>query len=99
MAANRFSLNEGSLVRRTVLHVVAFVLGTAMFLAVASLVLLAVGKRLAGPADKSASASGDDSGEDAPVATQTTPGKPGLRPPRKKRGDLPVAKPAEEEEQ
>ena len=42
MAANRFSLNEGSLVRRTVLHVVAFVLGTAMFLAIASLVLLAV---------------------------------------------------------
>ena len=43
MAANRFSLNEGSLVRRTALHVAVFVLGTALFLAVASLVLTSIG--------------------------------------------------------
>jgi hypothetical protein len=78
--------------------VVAFVLGTAMFLAITSLVLIAVGKRLAGPADKSASASGEDSADDAPAATQTAPGKPSLRPPRNKRGAA-AAKPAEEEEQ
>jgi len=99
VAANRFSLNEGSLVRRTALHVVVFVLGTAVFLALASLVLVTAGKRLVDPADKSASASGEEAGDDAPAATQATPGKPGLRPPRPKRGAAAAPKPAEEEEQ
>ncbi len=97
MAANRFSLNEGSLVRRTALHVAAFVLGTALFLAVASLVLTAIGKRVVNPPEKSASAEDTGSGDDTPAAGATTPSKLNLRPPRKKKPD--VAKPPEEEEQ
>lgn len=99
MAANRFSLNEGSLVRRTALHVVVFVLGTALFLALASLVLTSIGKRVVNPPEKSASASGEDpgSGEDTPGASPTTPSRPSLRPPRKRKVD--VVKPPEEEDQ
>lgn len=95
MAANRFSLNEGSLTRRTILHVIAFVLGTALFLAVASLVLVTVSTRVAG-GDKSAS--GDDAADDsAAAATASAPvGKPILRPPGKKKG---APKPAEDEDQ
>ena len=97
MAANRFSLNEGSLVRRTALHVAVFVLGTALFLALASLVLTSIGKRVVNPPEKSASGEDSGSGEDTPGASPTTPSRPSLRPPRKKKAD--VVKPPEEEDQ
>ena len=98
MAENRFSLNEGSLARRTALHVAAFVLGTALFLALASLVLTTIGKRIVTPPEKTTSASGEESGsaEDGPVTAPPLPGKITGRPPRKKKE---AAKPPEDEDQ
>ncbi len=89
MARLRLSLNEGSLLRRTVLHVVAFVLGTAAFLALTSFLLVTI---LKSALDPSAPDSGDGSGEEA-----TSTGAPSAnakpRPPRKKRG-APLVAPA-----
>jgi hypothetical protein len=88
--ALRLSLNEGSLLRRTVLHVVAFVLGTAAFLALASFLLVTILKSALDPSAPDSS-SGDGSGEEA-----TSTGAPSAnakpRPPRKKRG-APLAAP------
>lgn len=96
MAANRFSLNEGSLTRRTILHVVVFVLGTALFLTVASLVLVTIGKTVT--SDNKASDSASDSAEDSPASSATgVAGKPLMRPIKKK--GAPAAKPAEDEDQ
>lgn len=82
----RFSLNEGSLLRRTVLHVGAFVLGTAAFLALASFLLVTIMKSVL-PSEQSASS--DDSGETA-TSAKPAAGKP-PRPPRKKRLAAPAA--------
>ena len=92
MAPYTYSKADGTL-RKTLIYVGAFVLGTAAFLAIASFVLVAIMKGVL-PAEKSASASAE-SGEEA--ATTATPGgvKPPLRVPPKKR---PGAK-AEEEDQ
>lgn len=99
VAENRFSLNEGSLVRRTVLHVAVFVIGTALFLAVASLVLTSIGKRVVNPPEKSASADEPASGsaDDAPVTAPTS--KLNMRPPRGKKKPADAVKPSEEEDQ
>lgn len=94
--AAKLSLNEGSLARRTVLHVIAFVLGTAVFLTIASLVLTTIGHRVVNPPEKSASADESASAEDAPVTAPTGPGKLNLRPPRSKK---PAVKAPEEEDQ
>lgn len=85
MARLRLSLNEGSLLRRTVLHVAAFVLGTAAFLALASFLLVTILKGLM-PSEKDASS---DSGDESATTTPTT-SRP-ARPPRKKRGAPPAA--------
>lgn len=87
--AKRLSLNEGSLLRRTLLHIAVFVLGTAAFIALASLVLTVVADKLlsSGSGDHADSASE----ENTPSAAST--GKPN-RPPRRKgklTGTSPVA--------
>lgn len=82
----RFSLNEGSLLRRTVLHVGAFVLGTAAFLALASFLLVTIMKSVL-PSEQDASS--DGSGETA-TSAKPAAGKP-PRPPRKKRLTAPAA--------
>lgn len=87
MARLRLSLNEGSLLRRTALHVAAFVLGTAAFLALASFLLVTVLKGVMSP-DKASSA--DDSGDDS-ATTATSAGPKPPRPPRKKRSAAPAA--------
>ena len=100
MARFKLSLNEGSLVRRTVLHVAAFVLGTAAFLALASFLLVTIMKGLLpSEKEKSASASGDDASEEASSSTPGASSKPSLRPPRKKRGSAPTPTPTEEDDQ
>ena len=81
MARFRISLNEGSLLRRTALHVGAFVLGTAAFLALASFLLITVMKSVL-PSEHSADSS-DDSAEDAATTSKPAAGKPPR--PKKKR--------------
>jgi hypothetical protein len=108
LAAFKLSLNEGSLLRRTVLHVGAFVLGTAAFLALASFLLMSIVNGLLSPSskgdkgDKSVAAAADDADEESPSAStaKAESGRPSLRPPRKRRGASAVEapKPAEEEE-
>ena len=90
MARLRISLNEGSLLRRTVLHVGAFVLGTAAFLALASFLLVTIMKSVL-PSEQSLSASAP-SDSDEETATTAKPGatKP-PKPPRKKRLAAPAA--------
>src|SRR5829696_2431106 len=96
----KISLNEGSLLRRTVLHVGAFVVGTAAFLAIASFLLMTLMKGLL-PSDKSASEKGDDSSEESAQNGSTTGTKP-LKPPRKRRSGgavIEAPKPAEDDDQ
>ena len=86
MAPISLSLKEGSLARRTALHVGIFVLATAAFLALASFTLTAIVKGFL-PSEKDASAANDGSGdESASAAPAGNGGKPSLRPSRKKRG-------------
>ncbi|MEZ4299081.1 MAG: hypothetical protein R3B70_29300 [Polyangiaceae bacterium] len=95
MARFSLSLNEGSLLRRTALHVAAFVLGTAAFLAIASFVLITVMKSVL-PSEEAASGSSsgsDDSAESAPATTSKASTKP-ARPPRKKRTAPVIAPPS-----
>lgn len=97
MAKLGLSLNEGSLLRRTVLHVAVFVLGTAAFLALTSFLLVTVLKGALSPEEKGSSGSGDDSSEEAATTASSTSPRP--RPPRKKRSPAPVAPaPAADEE-
>jgi hypothetical protein len=97
VARFRISLNEGSLLRRTVLHVGAFVLGTAAFLAVTSFLLVTIMKSVLPSVDTTSSP--DDSGEEAATTAKPGAGKP-PRPPKKKRGSAPAASqpPAAEDE-
>jgi hypothetical protein len=103
VARLRISLNEGSLLRRTVLHVGAFVLGTAAFLALASFLLVTIMKSVL-PSEQSDSAASSDSEEEAPANAVLSPSaKPGAtkppRPPRKKRSAASAApQPTAEEE-
>ena len=95
MARLRISLNEGSLLRRTVLHVGAFVLGTAAFLALASFLLVTIMKSVL-PSEQSDSAAPSDSDEETAANAALSPSaKPGAtkppRPPRKKRLAAPAA--------
>lgn len=98
MASFKFSLNEGSLLRRTLLHVGAFVLGTAAFLALSSFLLMTLLKGLL-PSEKSASGSGDDSSEETASAASSSSSKAAGRPTRvpKKRA-APAASAAADEE-
>lgn len=94
--ANRFSLNEGSLTRRTILHVIAFVVGTALFLAVASLALVTIGKTVT--SDGKSESGSDSAADDSPASSGTSAaGKPMIRPIKKK--GAAAAKPAEDEDQ
>lgn len=94
MAKLGLSLNEGSLLRRTVVHVAVFVLGTAAFLALTSFLLVTILKGALSPEEKASSGSGDDSGEQATTAPSAGPK---ARPPRKKRPAVAPAPDADEE--
>lgn len=98
MARFKLSLNEGSLLRRTALHVGAFVLGTAAFLALSSFLLMTLMKGLL-PSEKSAAAA-DESSEEAAASPGSSSRASGSRPPlRKKRGaPVPAAVPPAEDE-
>jgi len=82
------AFNEGSLLKRTLLHVATFVLGSISFVLIGSLIVLWAAKAVL-PAHGSSSA--DDSSEVAAA----TPGKSSGKSPRPRRGRS-TPQPAEE---
>lgn len=93
MAAMKLGWNEGSLLRRTLLHVAAFVLGSAAFVTVASFVLVSVARGVLAPKDEAAEevAAGAPSEKTSPAAAKAA-GLKGLQ--RGKRGLRGAAAPA-----
>ncbi len=95
----KIGFNEGSLLRRTLLHVGTFVVGSVAFIGFMSFVLVSIAGKVAGTKDGSA---GVDDESEAPIAAGTaSPGGPvglaapklnkplaGARPGRGKRGGL-----------
>ena len=73
MALPRIGFNEGSLLRRTLLHVVSFVLGSMAFIGIMSFVLVSLAKGLAG-------APRDGEGDEAPAAAGAAAARPGAAP-------------------
>ena len=100
MAIVRFGgFNEGSLLRRTLIHVITFVVGALAFVTLLSFVLVTVAKGLL-PQRGAASAKPDGKGEEVVIATDdgaaaapVSPLKSGIKPrkPRK-----PAAAPTDE---
>ncbi len=74
VAFPRIRLNEGSLLRRTMLHIAAFVVASMAFIGVVSLMLCSIAKGIVSP--KSAEAAEDDP-KTALVTTPTAPRMPG----------------------
>lgn len=88
MALPKLGLNEGSLLRRTLLHVATFVLGSVAFVSLVSLLLVSVARSLSPHAgdQSAASADGDDADSSAkPGLPGMKPGIPGMKPGIKKK--------------
>ena len=87
MALLRLSFNEGSLLRRTLLHVGTFVLGSVAFISLVSFVLVSVAKGLLpreqAPADVVAEHQGEEAGKPAKPPGGKTNKKVVLSPPTK----------------
>ncbi len=86
MALPKIGFNEGSLLRRTLLHVGTFVLGSVAFIGIVSFLLVSIAKGIVSPR-----AAAEEEGDTAPVpvaaggtATAKAP-KPATRPARLKR--------------
>jgi hypothetical protein len=78
-------LNEGSLLRRTLVYVGTFVVGSIAFISLMSFVLVSIAKGLANPSASEASADGDEAPAAVPSATSPAARvKPSTRPPRKR---------------
>jgi hypothetical protein len=73
VASFKIGFNEGSLLRRTLLHVGTFVVGAVAFISLMSFVLVSIARGLVAPRAEAAT---DDEPE---VAASATPGSP-LRP-------------------
>ncbi|MEP7125875.1 MAG: hypothetical protein ABJE95_33395 [Byssovorax sp.] len=88
MALPKLGLNEGSLLRRTLLHVATFVLGSVAFVSLVSLLLVSAARSLsphAGGSDAT-TADGDDADPSAkPGLPGMKPGIPGMKPGLKKK--------------
>jgi hypothetical protein len=54
VALPKIGFNEGSMLRRVVLHVATFVLGSVAFIGIASFVLVSIAKGIVSPADPTA---------------------------------------------
>jgi hypothetical protein len=96
VALPRIGFNEGSLLRRTLLHVGTFVVGSMAFIGIMSFVLVSIAKGLVSPRGESA--------EDEPATVASAGGvkavpAPLARPGRSslKRGAVPVAAPSKED--
>ncbi len=88
MALPKLGLNEGSLLRRTLLHVATFVLGSVAFVSLMSLILVSVARGLVPHAgDKDATT---EAGEDGSGLAGAKPGIPGMKPGINKKKALPT---------
>ena len=96
MALPRIGFNEGSLLRRTLLHVASFVLGSVAFIGLVSFVLVSIARGIASPRDGAVE---DDSagavasaGAKPAAALPTRPGRASL-----KRPAVPTAPPSKDD--
>jgi hypothetical protein len=80
VALPKIGFNEGSMLRRIVLHVATFVLGSVAFIGITSLILVSIASHLVAPADPTAA---DDepalAGSAMPRVPHTTSTKPASR--------------------
>jgi hypothetical protein len=93
VALPKLGLNEGSLLRRTLLHVATFVLGSVAFVSLVSLILVSVARGLTPRAgDHDATTADGEDGEPAakPGLPGTKPGIPGMKPGIKTKKALPT---------
>jgi hypothetical protein len=98
VALPRIGLNEGSLLRRTLLHVATFVLGSVAFIGLMSFLLVSIAKGVVAPraeaAEEGASAVASASLKPGAVAPLTRPG-PGRA--ALKRPTVPTAPPSKDD--
>jgi hypothetical protein len=92
VAAFRIGFNEGSLLRRTLLHVGTLVLGSVAFIGVLSFVLVSIAKGMVSPR---AEGTADDEPEpSASAAAPRAPRAAGPKPLHSRRGAPPTPTPA-----
>jgi hypothetical protein len=94
VALPRIGLNEGSLLRRTLLHVGTFVLGSMAFIGLVSFVLVSVAKGLVAPRAEAAEDDAHAVASATPGAKPAVPaplGRPG-RPAARRPSAVPAAK-------
>jgi hypothetical protein len=96
VALPRIGFNEGSLLRRTLLHVASFVLGSVAFIGIVSFVLVSIARGIVSPheAAEEDSASAVASAGAKPVAAPL--GRPG-RFPNKRGPTVPAAAPSKDD--
>jgi hypothetical protein len=90
MALPKLGLNEGSLLRRTLLHVATFVVGSVAFVSLVSLLLVSVARGLVPHADTAATDGEDGDPSAKPGAAGVKPGIPGMKPGINKKKVLPT---------
>ena len=93
MALPKLGLNEGSLLRRTLLHVATFVLGSVAFVSLVSLILVSVARGLvphAGDHDATTADGEDGDPSVKPGLPGAKPGIPGMKPGINKKKALPT---------
>ena len=93
MALPKLGLNEGSLLRRTLLHVATFLVGSIVFVSVVSFVLVSVARGLGPHAGSDAATADGEDGDTSskPVLAGTKSGIPGLKSGINKKKVSPVA--------
>lgn len=88
-------LNEGSLLRRTLVYVGTFVVGSIAFISLMSFVLVSIAKGLANPTPSDAAADGDEAPA-AALPSATSPAARAKTPPRpRKRSSVAAPSPKE----
>ncbi len=100
MALPRIGFNEGSLLRRTLLHVGTFVLGSVAFISLVSFMLVSMAKSLVSPHAASATAEEEASpiasaGAKPVVAPLARPGV--TRPPMRRGAAVPTPAPSKDD--
>jgi hypothetical protein len=81
VALPKLGLNEGSLLRRTLLHVATFLVGSIAFVSLVSFVLVSVARGLGphAPGSDASTADEDGSSSSKPVLAGAKPGIPGVK--------------------
>lgn len=82
MALPKIGFNEGSLLRRTLLHVGTFVLGSVAFIGIMSLILVSVAKGLVNTTASTAQPDDEPTIVNTPLGASTAAGAAGAKPRR-----------------